>query len=92
VDVPQPGDGGQTPGRGDRRPWAIQLYETISYDYDRFGKPSQADALRALAIDRAITDYLVGHSNVTVVGEGLQTSYCRLGCLASTGCRWTWRR
>jgi O-methyltransferase involved in polyketide biosynthesis len=62
-------------------PWAIRLYETISYDYDRFGTPGQMHALRALALDRAITDYLAGHSNVTVValGEGLQTSYWRLG-------------
>jgi O-methyltransferase involved in polyketide biosynthesis len=62
-------------------PWAIRLYETISYDYDRFGKPSQTHPLRALAIDRAIADFLAGHSNVAVValGEGLQTSYWRLG-------------
>ncbi len=61
--------------------WAIRLYEAISYDYDRFGKPSQTHPLRALAIDRAITGYLAQHPNATVValGEGLQTSYWRLG-------------
>ena len=63
-------------------PWAIRLYEAISYDYDRFGKPSQTHPLRGLAFDRAIAAYLAGHVNVTVValGEGLQTSYWRLGC------------
>ena len=62
-------------------PWAIRLYEAISYDYDQFGTPSQIHALRALALDRAITDYLAGHPKATVValGEGLQTTYWRLG-------------
>lgn len=62
-------------------PWAIRLYEAISYDYDRFGRPSQTHPLRALALDRAITGYLAGHPRATVValGEGLQTTYWRLG-------------
>jgi O-methyltransferase involved in polyketide biosynthesis len=62
-------------------PWAIRLYEAISYDYDRFGKPSQSHALRALAMDRALTSYLAEQPNATVValGEGLQTTYWRLG-------------
>jgi O-methyltransferase involved in polyketide biosynthesis len=62
-------------------PWAVRLYEAIDYDYDRFGKPSQTHALRALAIDRAITAYLAQHPRATVVvlGEGLQTTYWRLG-------------
>jgi O-methyltransferase involved in polyketide biosynthesis len=62
-------------------PWAIRLYEAISYDYDRFGAPSQTHPLRALALDRAITDYLAAHPKATVValGEGLQTTYWRLG-------------
>jgi len=62
-------------------PWAIRLYEAISYDYDRFGKPSQAHALRALALDRAIADHLTEFPGGTVVvlGEGLQTTYWRLG-------------
>jgi O-methyltransferase involved in polyketide biosynthesis len=61
-------------------PWAVRLYEAISYDYDRFGTPSQTHPLRALALDRAITDYLATHPNATVValGEGLQTTYWRL--------------
>jgi O-methyltransferase involved in polyketide biosynthesis len=62
-------------------PWAIRLYEAISYDYDRFGAPSRTHPLRALAFDRAITAYLAEHPKATVValGEGLQTSYWRLG-------------
>jgi O-methyltransferase involved in polyketide biosynthesis len=62
-------------------PLAIRLYEAISHDYDRFGKPNQTHTLRTLAIDRAITDYLAQHRKATVValGEGLQTSYWRLG-------------
>jgi O-methyltransferase involved in polyketide biosynthesis len=63
-------------------PWAVRLYEAIDYDYDRFGKPSQSHALRALAIDGAIRAYLAEHPRATVValGEGLQTTYWRLGC------------
>jgi O-methyltransferase involved in polyketide biosynthesis len=62
-------------------PWAIRLYEAISYDYDRFGRPSQAHPLRASALDHAIDDYLAEHPKATVValGEGLQTTYWRLG-------------
>ncbi|MQA07416.1 MAG: class I SAM-dependent methyltransferase [Pseudonocardiaceae bacterium] len=62
-------------------PLAVELYEAISYDYDRFGKPSQSHPLRAAAIDRAITEYLATHPQATVIalGEGLQTTYWRLG-------------
>lgn len=62
-------------------PWAIELYEAISYDWDKFGKPSRAHALRALAFDRAIEHYLKARpgSAVVALGEGLQTSYWRLG-------------
>jgi O-methyltransferase involved in polyketide biosynthesis len=62
-------------------PWAVRLYDAISYDYGRFGRPSQTHPLRALALDRAITEYLAEHPKATVValGEGLQTTYWRLG-------------
>lgn len=62
-------------------PMAIRLYDTISYDYDRFGRPGTTHALRALALDHAITEYLATHPKATVValGEGLQTTYWRLG-------------
>ncbi|HYQ65084.1 class I SAM-dependent methyltransferase [Actinophytocola sp.] len=60
--------------------WAVRLYEAISYDYERFGAPSQTHPLRALALDRAITGYLATHPKATVIalGEGLQTTYWRL--------------
>lgn len=62
-------------------PLAIRLHDAISYDYERFGRPGTTHALRAVALDRAITDYLATHRNATVValGEGLQTTYWRLG-------------
>jgi O-methyltransferase involved in polyketide biosynthesis len=62
-------------------PWAVRLYDAISYDYGRFGTPSQPHPLRALALDRAIDEYLAQHPKATVValGEGLQTTYWRLG-------------
>lgn len=61
-------------------PWAVRLYLRIPYDYDKFGRPSQAHSLRALAVDRALTHYLREHPRATVVslGEGLQTGFQRL--------------
>ncbi|WP_214634927.1 hypothetical protein [Nonomuraea sp. NEAU-A123] len=46
--------------------------------------------LRALTLDTAIRAYLDQHPAATVValGEGLQTTYWRLGGPASTGCQW----
>lgn len=62
-------------------PLAERLYSEIDYDYDRFGKPSQTHPLRARALDLAIRDYLDRYPAATVValGEGLQTTYWRLG-------------
>lgn len=61
-------------------PLAVQLYQRISYDYGRFGKPSQSHALRAQAFDDVIRDYAREHPKATVValGEGLETSYWRI--------------
>ncbi|GIF49485.1 O-methyltransferase involved in polyketide biosynthesis [Asanoa ferruginea] len=69
------------PGSCFTDPWSVRLYETISYDYGRFGKPGQLHALRARALDRAARAYLDTHPAATVValGEGLQTTYWRLG-------------
>ena len=71
----------QHPGSSFTDPWSVRLYETIRYDYARFGKPSQVHALRAAAVDRETRAYLDGHPRATVValGEGLQTTYWRLG-------------
>jgi O-methyltransferase involved in polyketide biosynthesis len=63
-----------------RDPWAVTLFDAISYDYLRFGKPNQSHALRALAFDTAASAYLTTHPKASVValGEGLQTSFWRL--------------
>lgn len=68
-----------------RDPWAITLFDAISYDYLKFGKPNQSHALRAVAFDTVMQDYLTEHPKASVVAlaEGLQTSFWRLhaaGC------------
>ncbi|MFE7419945.1 class I SAM-dependent methyltransferase [Rhodococcus sp. NPDC057529] len=62
-------------------PLAVGLYETLDYPYENFGKPGQSHALRAQAFDDEIRTFLAGHPGGTVValGEGLQTSYWRIG-------------
>ncbi|NNG98833.1 class I SAM-dependent methyltransferase [Gordonia araii NBRC 100433] len=62
-------------------PLAVKCYDTIDYDYDKFGKPSQSHPLRALAADAAVRDHLARHPGATVVnlGEGLQTGFWRVG-------------
>lgn len=63
-----------------RDPWAVRLFDSIDYDYLKFGKPNQAHALRAVAFDAATRDYLIAHPKASVVAlaEGLQTSFWRL--------------
>ncbi|MEU6701247.1 class I SAM-dependent methyltransferase [Pseudonocardia sp. NPDC046786] len=61
-------------------PWAVTLYESIRYDWDRFGSPSPSHALRATAVDTEIRRYLAERPGATVValGEGLQTTLWRV--------------
>jgi O-methyltransferase involved in polyketide biosynthesis len=61
-------------------PWAVSLLDAIDYDYDKFGRPSQVHALRALAFDLTTHAYLTTHPQAAVVAlaEGLQTSFWRL--------------
>jgi O-methyltransferase involved in polyketide biosynthesis len=62
-------------------PVAIELVDGIDFDFAKFGYSRRQDmALRALAFDRATTDYLVDHPAATVVAlaEGLQTSFYRI--------------
>ncbi|GAC1404390.1 MAG: class I SAM-dependent methyltransferase [Mycobacterium sp.] len=62
-------------------PMAIQLADSIDYDWAKFGfSRRQYMALRALAYDRNTRRYLVDHPKATVVAlaEGLQTSFYRL--------------
>ncbi|VEG57289.1 O-methyltransferase involved in polyketide biosynthesis [Mycolicibacterium aurum] len=63
-----------------RDPWAITVFDTIDYDYDKFGRPGQPHALRARAFDDATRGYLARHPQASVVAlaEGLQTSFWRL--------------
>jgi O-methyltransferase involved in polyketide biosynthesis len=60
---------------------AVRLFESIDDDFARFGPHTQAQALRARAMDRALRAYLAAHPSAAVValGEGLQTTYWRLG-------------
>ncbi|MEV4052355.1 class I SAM-dependent methyltransferase [Amycolatopsis sp. NPDC049688] len=69
------------PGSAFTDPLAERLQQRISYDYARFGKPGQIHPLRAAALDVALRAYLERHPAATVValGEGLQTTYWRLG-------------
>lgn len=69
------------PGSAFDDPLAEHLYRRIDYDYDLFGKPNQIHPLRALALDSAIRAYLDRCPAATVIalGEGLQTTYWRLG-------------
>ncbi|MDG5484901.1 class I SAM-dependent methyltransferase [Mycolicibacterium gadium] len=63
-----------------RDPWAVTLFDAISYDFRKFGKPNQSHGLRAVAFDAATSDYLRTHPKASVVAlaEGLQTSFWRL--------------
>lgn len=62
-------------------PLAEKLCHTIDFDYRTFGKPSQTQVLRARTIDAEITRFQRDSPSGTVValGEGLQTTYWRLG-------------
>ncbi|MCT7657038.1 class I SAM-dependent methyltransferase [Mycobacterium deserti] len=63
-----------------RDPWAVTLFDAISYDYLKFGNPNQSHALRAVAFDTEARRYLSAHPRAAVVAlaEGLQTSFWRL--------------
>ncbi|GAB0108431.1 class I SAM-dependent methyltransferase [Nocardia sp. JMUB6875] len=61
---------------------AIRLYKALAgEDFERFGPPSQIHALRAMVIDEIVAQYLATHpaGPVVALGEGLQTTYWRLG-------------
>src|ERR1700728_2603223 len=68
-------------------PLAVELLERIDYPYrQRFGVASQVASMRAHAFDGVVRTLLESHPRATVValGEGLQTSYWRLGRPAAT--------
>jgi O-methyltransferase involved in polyketide biosynthesis len=71
---------------------AIQLADSIDYDFAKFGFSRRQDmALRALAYDKQTRRYLVDHPKATVIAlaEGLQTSFYRLDA-AGVGDQFKW--
>jgi O-methyltransferase involved in polyketide biosynthesis len=73
-------------------PMAIQLVDSIDFDFAKFGFTRRQDiAMRALAFDRRMSRYLADHPKATVVAlaEGLQTSFYRLDA-AGVGDEFQW--
>jgi O-methyltransferase involved in polyketide biosynthesis len=73
-------------------PMAIELVDSIDYDFAKFGFSRRQDmAARALAYDKNTRRYLVDHPKATVVAlaEGLQTSFYRLDA-AGVGDQFHW--
>jgi O-methyltransferase involved in polyketide biosynthesis len=73
-------------------PMAIELADSIDYDFAKFGFARRQDmAMRALAFDRITRRYLTDHPRATVVAlaEGLQTSFYRLDA-AGVGDQFQW--
>jgi O-methyltransferase involved in polyketide biosynthesis len=73
-------------------PMAIQLADSIDYDFAKFGFSRRQDmAVRAVAYDRNTRRYLVEAPTATVVAlaEGLQTSFYRLDA-AGVGDQFQW--
>jgi O-methyltransferase involved in polyketide biosynthesis len=73
-------------------PMAIELADSIDYDFAKFGYSRRQDmAVRALAFDRQARRYLLDHPKATVVAlaEGLQTSFYRLNA-ADVGDEFRW--
>jgi len=73
-------------------PMAIQLADSIDFDWAKFGFSRRQDmAVRALAFDKEARRYLTDHPRATVVAlaEGLQTSFYRLDA-AGVGHEFRW--
>ncbi|OBI44618.1 methyltransferase [Mycobacterium kyorinense] len=72
-------------------PLAINLVDSIDFDFAKFGATRQDMALRALAFDTQTRHYLTRYPSATVVAlaEGLQTSFWRLDAsLPDSQFRW----
>lgn len=61
-------------------PMAVELFDAIDFDFNKFGPTRQDMAVRALAFDIHTRNYLTRHPQATVVAvaEGFQTSFWRL--------------
>jgi O-methyltransferase involved in polyketide biosynthesis len=73
-------------------PLAIQLVDSIDFDFAKFGFTRRQDiAMRALVFDTRMRRYLADHPQATVVAlaEGLQTSFYRLNA-AGVGDQFQW--
>jgi len=73
-------------------PMAVQLVDSIEFDFAKFGYTRRQDmALRSLLFDRMTGNYLRDHPQATVVAlaEGLQTSFYRLDA-AGLGHEFRW--
>lgn len=68
-------------------PMAVNLVDSIDFDFSKFGRTRQNIALRALAFDTHTRRYLSRHPSATVVAlaEGLQTSFWRLNTAIPDG-------
>ena len=69
------------PGAELQDPRTVEIRNAIDYPFeDRFGKPSEAHALRALRFDDEVRRFLSAHPDGTVValGEGLETGFWRV--------------
>lgn len=64
-----------------RDPWSISIRDTVDFDYERhFGKSEPSHAIRAIAFDERIVDFLERNPGGVVVnlGEGLETQRFRI--------------
>jgi len=72
-------------------PMAIELVQSIDFDFEKFRRRGQEMALRSLAVDRCAIEYLTARPRATVVAlaEGFQTSFWRVSsALADARFRW----
>jgi O-methyltransferase involved in polyketide biosynthesis len=64
-----------------RDPRAVEIFHSIEYPFEeRFGRPNEGHALRALRFDDEVRRFLAKHPDGTVVslGEGLETGFWRV--------------
>ncbi|MEM8668385.1 MAG: class I SAM-dependent methyltransferase [Planctomycetota bacterium] len=61
-------------------PKSIEIYQSIKFDYEgHFGKAEPSHALRSLAFDRAVREFIQQNPSATIInlGEGLETQRFR---------------